>query len=514
MPAAAENLRFILGLKLRTLRQERGASLREIADASGMSVSYLSEIEKGKKYPAPGKLFDLAGALEVPYDDLVSLRVADDLAPLKEVFGSDFIQEFPFDLFGVRPQDLFGLVSDEPDRAAALIRTLLEIGSAYDVQVEHFLFAALRSYQQMHANYFEEIETAAKRFRSARGWPVLPPPDAPTLRTFLEEQLGYRIETETLPQHPELSGLRSVFVEGEGGAGPTLLVNGDLMPRQRAFLYAREIGHRHLGLAERTAASTWLKVESFEQVLNNFKASYFAGALLMDADAFGEAMRAFFERERFSAEALLASMERFRATPEMFYYRLTELAPRRASLERLYFLRFFSEGGTDPFRLNKVLNRSGVPVPRGLGLSEHYCQRWPAIRLLKAMGEKAARKPPPQPSVRAQRSHFLNEGSDFFVLSTARPLALRPGTLSCVSIGFLMDDAFRRTVRFANDPAIENMTVNLTCERCPLAPDECRERVAPPTQHRRQQKHAREEEALQELMQAVRADWEVESLGG
>ena len=498
MPAPSDNLRFILGLKLRTLRQERAASLQEVADASGLSISYLSEIEKGKKYPTPGRLLDLAGALDVPYDDLVSLRVGDDLAPLKQVFGSDFVQEFPFELFGLRPQDLFGLVSDEPDRAAALIRTLLEIGRTYDVQVEHFLFAALRSYQQMHDNYFADIEEAAYTFRTERDWPALPPPRPGIFRAFLEEKLGYDIDTERLRDHPELGEYRSVFVENDP---PTLLVNGALMDRQLAFLYAREIGHHVLALSgERTATSSWLGTATFEQVLNNFKASYFAGALLMDAEVFAEEVRALFEQEQWRPDAFLDCMERFRATPEMFYYRLTELVPRCFGLEDFYFLRFFSEGGTDPFRLNKVLNFSSVAVPHGLGLHEHYCQRWPSIKLLKTVGhdEESTRVP-----VRAQRQHYLNDDVDFFVVSTARPLALQPGTLSCVSIGFLMDETFRETVRFAGDPAVEETLVNLTCERCPLPPAECHDRVAAPVNYGREKQQERQEAALEELKRAV-----------
>ena len=51
-----ESLRFILGLKLRNLRQERGLSLTALAGQAGLSVSYLSEIEAGRKHPKPDKL--------------------------------------------------------------------------------------------------------------------------------------------------------------------------------------------------------------------------------------------------------------------------------------------------------------------------------------------------------------------------------------------------------------------------------------------------------------------------
>src|SRR5690606_5249438 len=125
-----------LGLKLKTLRQARGLSLKELSERSGLSVSYLSEIENGRKYPKPHKLLDLARVLDVPFDELVSLQVSEELGALKAAFSSDFLRGFPFGLFGVEPEALFGLFSDEPQKAGALLRTFLEVGRSYDLQVE------------------------------------------------------------------------------------------------------------------------------------------------------------------------------------------------------------------------------------------------------------------------------------------------------------------------------------------------------------------------------------------
>ncbi len=168
MPIETENLRYILGLKLKGLRQGRGYSLTEAAERAGVSISYLSEIEKGRKYPKPDKLLKLADAFGVPYDELVSLQLEDELDPLKALLSSNFVREFPFELFGVEPESLFDLMTDAPAKAGALIRTLLEIAQTYDVQVEHFLFAALRAYQLMHRNHFEQLEAAATAYRETR----------------------------------------------------------------------------------------------------------------------------------------------------------------------------------------------------------------------------------------------------------------------------------------------------------------------------------------------------------
>ena len=491
----------MLGLKLRNLRHARGYTLTDLADRSGLSVSYLSEIEKGKKYPKPDKLIDLARALEIPFDDLVSLQVARELDPLKAALSSPFIQEFPFRLFGLAPGDLLDLVTEDPGKVGALIRTFLDIGRMYDVQVEHFLFAALRSYQEMKANYFEELELKAIEYRAAKGWPEGEPIEIEPLRRILVQDYGYRIDGGALADHPELHGFRWVFVDGEA---PQLFVNGDLLASQRAFIMAYEIGYRYLGLPARTfTASTWLKTESFEQVLNNFKASYFAGALLMDRRRMGRDLEEYFQQTRWDGRALVELMRRYRATPEMFFYRLSQLLPHLFGLGKIFLMRFSNEVGTDQFRLTKVLNISGVPVPHGIGLNEHHCRRWPAMRLLQELGSRQGGCAADAPIVSAQRSHFLDEDVEFFVMSAARPLVLTAGTDSAVSLGLLLDEDFKQRVAFWNDPAIPRVSVNLTCERCGLSEQECEERAAPPSVHRVQQARQRKEMALQSFISSA-----------
>jgi transcriptional regulator with XRE-family HTH domain len=493
-----EDLRFILGLKLKSLRQARGLTLQTLASRCGLSVSYLSEIEKGKKYPKAEKLIAIAGALGSPFEELVSPQVADDLAPVKTVFSSEFLQGFPFELFGVDPEDLFGIATDRPELAAALIRALRDVGRTYDVQVEQFLLAALRSYQQLNHNYFPDLEEAAARCRAEHGWPSGETLGPEAIAAALENEHGYRLDWTTLPAHPELRGLRSVYLGGRP-PGPRLLVNGNLMPSQQAFVLGRELGYRYLDLrGGRAVTSSWIKVESFDQVLNNFYASYFAGALLIERDRLVADMRAFFARERWDGEALVACIGRYAATPEMFFHRLTELLPRLLGLEGLFFLRFAHDAGSDSYRLTKFLNVSRVEVPHGVGLAETYCRRWPALRLMRQLDEQR-RSLQAGPAVTAQRSHFLDADAEFFVITMARPLALASDATSSVSIGFLLDDACKRTMRFWDDPAVPREVVNLTCERCRLSEAECRERGAPPVVWRRAQAQARKERALAEL---------------
>ena len=42
------NIRYIFGMKLRNFRQEKGYGLKELAALTGLSASYINEIEKVK----------------------------------------------------------------------------------------------------------------------------------------------------------------------------------------------------------------------------------------------------------------------------------------------------------------------------------------------------------------------------------------------------------------------------------------------------------------------------------
>jgi len=63
---------IVLGEKLRILREKAARSISSLAEAAGISVSYLSEIERGNVYPAINTLKRIAAALEVPLSSLIS----------------------------------------------------------------------------------------------------------------------------------------------------------------------------------------------------------------------------------------------------------------------------------------------------------------------------------------------------------------------------------------------------------------------------------------------------------
>jgi transcriptional regulator with XRE-family HTH domain len=487
------NHKVIFGMKLRQYREAAGFSLTEFAGRTGLSTPYLTEIEHGKKYPRSEKIERMAEALGRNYDDLVSIRLDEELSPLASFLGSPVIHNFPYHLFGISPAQVVELLTRQPAEASALVKTLVGIAEQYNIGVEHLFRAALRSYQELNENYFPEIERAVDEFACEAGIKSGPTPPVEVLRALIEGRFKYRLDDRRLESHPKLQRFRSILV-AKSKSAPTLLINPALTELQKKFILAREIGYEVLGLKQRAQTSAPERVDSFEQVLNDFKASYFAGALLVNRERALADLKEFFALARWEPARLRALLDRYEVTPEIFMYRLTEILPQYFGF-KMHFLRFNHEGGQ--YHLVKHLNMSQVLIPSGTGVNEHYCRRWLAIRILQAL-ERSADKTE-EPTIDAQLSRFVDTDARYLCIAMARHLTLNPAATSSVSIGFRCDEDFERAVKFANDPRITRLDIDGTCERCRLTPEECQDRIAPPYLLELQRAHREIEQELASL---------------
>src|SRR5258705_12590689 len=97
------NHKVIFGMKLRQFREQASFSLTDFANRTGLSTSYVTEIEHGKKYPKAEKIARMAGGLGRSYDDLLSIKLDEELGPLAGFFGSPLLHNFPYHLFGITP---------------------------------------------------------------------------------------------------------------------------------------------------------------------------------------------------------------------------------------------------------------------------------------------------------------------------------------------------------------------------------------------------------------------------
>ena len=98
-----------------------------------------------------------------------------------------------------------------------------------------------------------------------------------------------------------------------------MLLRPGLSRGQQAFVLGREVAFNYLKLAERPYVSSSPQVRSFEEVLNNFKASYFAGALLMEEESLLRDVKKVFAAKKWSPDLLLGLMTQLRREPRDVY---------------------------------------------------------------------------------------------------------------------------------------------------------------------------------------------------
>ncbi len=489
------NQRIIFGLKVKKLRQDRQLSFSNLSKKCGLSISYLNEIEKGKKYPKEDKIKALAEALSVSYEQLTSEELSRGLEPLKDLLHSNFLKELPLDLFGIDLAKVAELIANAPAKVGAFISTLLELSRSYALREENFYFGALRSYLELHHNYFEDLEKAVDEFTVNCGVPPIRPVPVGVLKDLLEKRYNYVVEENGLDAFPKLQKLRSVYIP----KSKRLLLNSKLTDSQKTFQFGKELAFQYLELKERAFTSSLLRGRVFDEVLNHSKAIYFSVALHIPQQSIIDDMTAFFQMEKWNGEAFLAIMEKYQATPEMFYHRLTNILPKFFKLPQLFFLRFLQTPEIGRFEIDKELHLNRKHHPHGNALLEHYCRRWVSISLLEELRRQLNGRKEEKFIVGVQRSQYMGTDDEYLCLTIARSAYPAPDRNVSVTLGLLINKNLDKQIRFLDDPAIPFRMVNKTCERCPLS--DCLERAAAPKIVEKRDSYRQIQEQLKVLME-------------
>jgi len=470
-------IRLIFGLKLKQVRVEQGLSLFGLSKLTGLSKSYLNEIEKGKKYPKPDKIATLAEHLDVTYDDLVSLKLDKKLAPVGEILQSKILKEIPLEMLGVQESTLIDIVSNAPQKVSAFISTIIEIAKNYSFSKENFYLAAVRSFQEANNNYFEDLESAVLRFAKTYQIDLTKTITAKELEDILAEEYGYTINNDELESHTALDNLRSIFIP----SSKTLLITKSIDDAQRAFIYGKELAYNYLNITERLYTFSWIAFDKFDEVLNNFYASYFAGALVIPRQSLVIQLKSLFEKKRFNENEFQSLLNNFNASPESVYQRLTNILPKDFNLKNLFFLRFSHKKGSNTYTLNKELHLAKHQSPRARETNEHYCQRWASLKVLKAISVSGS-----EHEFGIQISSYPVEDKQYLVLASATPDPFKADRYRSIAIGIELNTQLKRKVNFLNHKSLKTSEVGVTCERCPIT--DCSERQTAPIILEKQQK--------------------------
>lgn len=486
-----DSVRLILGLKVKALRQEKGLSYQQLAEKTGMSLSYVHDIETGKKFPKADKILSLAKILGVDYDYLVSLRASKKLQPIIDLINSDFINAVPWEHFGLTPASLLDLFSNTPDKVTAFISTLLKISRSYQLSKENFYNAALRSYQDLHDNYFEDLEDAVRNFRVEYQWEEDLKIEIPLLEAILNK-MDIQVNRKRMNTMDALQGLRSFYAT----ASKTFFINKGMSPAQEKFLLAREIAFQYLKITERPYETIIQHSDSFDMMLNNFNASYFGVALLMQEEKFVEDVKYIMMQTKWDDKAWINLWMQYDVTPEMLVQRLTNILPKHFSIDQLFFLRISGEVKKDEFEITKELHLSQLHNPHANATHEHYCRRWVSINSLKHTANLVAAKKYKHPIVEAQISQYWQTHNRYLCISISKPTG-KGNEMISVTLGLLIDQKLLQAMSFVNDTAIPVKTVHTTCERCGIM--DCMERATPPTEILKEQKQEKINNALKQL---------------
>jgi transcriptional regulator with XRE-family HTH domain len=483
-------IKLIFGLKLKQVRTERGLSLFGLSKLSGLSKSYLNEIEKGKKYPKPDKIVLLSEHLDIPYDDLVSLKLDKNLAPIGEILQSKLLKEIPLELFGIKENTLIDLISNAPQKITAFISTIIEIAKNYSFSKESFYLASVRSFQEANNNFFEDLEQAVLSCAKTYQIDLAKKINTEELEDILVEEFNYTINNDELEAHSELDNLRSIFIP----KSKTLLITKSIDDAQRAFIYAKELGYNYLNIKDRPYTFSWIAFDQFDEVLNNFYASYFAGALIIPRQSLVRQIKALFATKKFKSKDFLSLLAYYNASPESVYQRLTNILPKDFNLKNLFFLRFSHKKGTTDYILNKELHLAKHQSPRARENNEHYCRRWASLKVLDAIGESES-----EHEFEIQISNYPQENKQYLILASATADPFKADRFRSISIGIELNSQLRRKVNFLEDESLKTIDVGVTCERCSIL--DCDVRQAHPTILRAEQKELKTAKVVSEIQE-------------
>ncbi len=488
-----QNSRIIFGLKVKQLRIAKGLSFAKLSKTAGMSVSYLNEIEKGKKSPKMDKVKTLAAALETTYDELVSPILSGKLAAVGELLHSNFLNELPLDLFGIELSKVVEIIANSPSRVGAFISTLVELSRNFEFREENFYFNAVRAYQELHYNYFEDIEQSIDKFIKTYKLPTNRAVPVNLLASILKKHFGYHIVENDLAEYPELKHLRSIFIPKK----KKLILNPQLNEKQKALQLGKELAYNYLKLKDRINTSSFLKVNNFQIVLNNYIAGYFAVGLLVNRDSFTKDLQYFFDQTSWDKSYLLQLLLKYDVSPEVLFQRFNIL-PHYFEMPKMFFMRMIHDPALDTFQIDKELHLNRQHEPHANSLDEHYCRRWLSISQLKNL--TANGKTSGQVEVGLQLSKYTETEDEYICFTIARP-AYFPSTKNVsVTIGLLADAELKEKMKFLADPNIPRRRVSVTCERCPIM--DCQERAAAPSAIEKREHKFKMEEALSRLMKA------------
>jgi len=376
-----------LGTKIRNLRKRNNLTMEDLSarcikinvDASP-SVSYLSMIERGKRFPSVEMLEVIAAIFQKDIDWFLDGKQEEqDIAPQKGSRGG--ITGMPLE-----PSFLF---SNEILQIA-----IPEMLSQTGTSGRDFAHLLIRAHQEHHQNHFPDLERAAEQVGKKRL------PLSPDDLFGIVERMGMNIKWyKTVPDDLKVQikdsskNLVSSFFE----PGNTIYLNELLKntPTRLKYDLAVHIGHNVLhskdGLKSIMVAgrnqtnfsdeasfnssnSSTVDAQDILYAWRDFECSFFAGALLCPKVPF----RQLLDRHGYS----LNVNEAAGVSASVAMRRMTAVSP----YPHWHYFDAYSPG-----KLKAVYRGNGIPLPWGnMRMVEDPCQHWAVFTKISSPSSKAS----------------------------------------------------------------------------------------------------------------------------
>jgi len=459
MPSAAPSKPAArLGAKIRLLRRQEGLSQVQLAEALGISPSYLNLIEGNKRPLTAPLLIRLAQQFKLDLKALApeeDQRLSDDLM---EVFGDPL-----FEPMGLQAQDVRELVQNSPQLARGVfelyrayqhsqdslgtLSAKLSDGQGFDPEATRLPSEEVGDFIQQAMNHFPELETAAEALWTSAALDTDQP--YPGLLAVIESR-GISVRIHRVSEGPGL--LRRFDPDRR------VLSLSELLPqRSRTFQLAHQLALLdHSDLLERLTTHPLLRTSGSRALARVALANYFASAVLMPYERFLRAAKL----ERYDIDILA---KRFQASFEQVCHRLTTLRRSGAEGVPFHFLRLDIAGN-----ISKSFSASGIRFARFSGA----CPRWNAHAAFLTPG-----------LIRTQISE-MPDGRKYFCI--ARTLQKDTGGYrgqhAMQAVGLGCDMGHAKELIYADGLRLDQppVPIGVTCRLCERT--DCEQRAFPPLQ--------------------------------
>lgn len=355
--------KLFAGARVRRLRRELRLTQAAMAEALGISTSYLNLIERDQRPISAQVLLSMVEAFDIDPRGLAGDEEARALTQLHEVFSDPFFQDTP-----VNEQELKDIANASPavaDAIARLYQTWRDSNNTTSMlaeqladngrgekQVNTMSYEEVRDFINHRNNHFSILDEAAEKLYEKAGLNGDDPYLA--LRSYLAET--HRIKTRIASSDVMGNTMRRYDHHRQ-----TIFMSEYLDQPGRSFQLAYQLAYlEQRNLLEDEIANSGLENEEGKTLARKSLANYFAAALLMPYNLF-------LQTAEDNAYDITLLGRRFGASFEQVCHRLTTLQRPGAKGLPFFLIRVDNAGN-----ISKRFSAAGFHFSRFGGT----CPRW------------------------------------------------------------------------------------------------------------------------------------------